>query len=310
VGYFPDVELANNGKGVLLWQGSGASGYMLLATGCSLGDLRTPVVYLTYATSFMPDPSFTMNLDTGTGLALWVATVGSNRAVVAGSVSLAGIRQGPVTLSTAGTNAGSPSLVLNSAGDAFAAWVTKTQPYTALQVTSLSDTLVADPTTLSMSGTSLMAPRIAANAANQVLLVAEAQANQTSQIVAALQGGTGGWGAFQTLSASATTQAKSPVIALNDAGQAMAVWVDKTSGSGVIQVAQYSSGVWSAPVSLSLSQYNSGVPVLYLNDTGYAVVAWLSLDSQAVDTNTFYIQAATLPSMTGTWGSVQTLSPQ
>ena len=309
-GYFPDIELSNGGKGVLLWQGSGSSGYMLLATGCSEEDLRTPIVYLSSGTSYMPDPDFVMNLETGTGLALWIATVGSNKAVVAGSVSLAGVRTGPVLLSTEGTNAGSPTVVFNSAGDAFGAWVIKTQPYFALEATSLSDTLVASPTTLSMSGASLMHPRIAANAAGQVLLVAEAQTGITaSQIVTALQGATSGWGPFQTLSASATLQAKAPEVALNESGQGVAIWVDRTSGQGVIQVAQYSSGEWGDPIPLSSTQYNSGVPMVYLHDSGYAVVSWLSLDTQSTETNTFLIQSACLPSMTGTWGSAQTLSP-
>lgn len=106
--------------------------------------------------------------------------------------------------------------------------------------------------------------------------------------------------------ASAYDWAVEPVVAVDSYGNVTAAWegTDPTTGNAVIQTSYLpNGGSWTSVQTLTSTSNNSYGPQLSVNDSGDAVLVWITYDSSG---NTA-IQASIEPS-NGTWGSISTLS--
>lgn len=102
----------------------------------------------------------------------------------------------------------------------------------------------------------------------------------TSAVWAAVYTHDGGWSAPQRLDAgvptgdSATTVER-PDVAMDGAGNGMAVWSEYFNGQMHIKLSRYTAGVgWSAPERISRTVFPGGPPRIAMSPNGEAVVVW------------------------------------
>lgn len=95
-----------------------------------------------------------------------------------------------------------------------------------------------------------------------------------------------------------------PKVAVDEAGNATAIWYTSIDGFGRIQVARRSAaGVWSAPKTLSPGGSHAGYPDVVMDPAGNTTAAW-SLNLEGTNR----IQVARRPKG-GAWSAVRTVSP-
>ena len=124
----------------------------------------------------------------------------------------------------------------------------------------------------------------------------------TEVVQAATRPAGGGWGAPVDVSAptqAAWSYSADPQLALDQAGDAVAVWAGGPSGADpVVQAASHPAGSasWQAAVDLSAPSQTAERPQVALDQAGDAVAVW----QHASDAITV-VQAASRPAATGVW---------
>jgi hypothetical protein len=102
--------------------------------------------------------------------------------------------------------------------------------------------------------------------------------------------------------------AESPQVAIDSAGNALAVWYrwnGQNSQESVVQVAEHRGDAgWAAPLKLSPTGWAAYYPQLAVNGDGDAVAVWYGENP----TSTGVVQAASRPAG-GIWGPADNLSP-
>jgi hypothetical protein len=113
----------------------------------------------------------------------------------------------------------------------------------------------------------------------------------------------GSWGEPKVLSAPISGFLP-PHVAIDDAGNAVAIWYRSIDGVGRIQTARRSAaGVWSAPKTLSPEGLHASYPDIVVDPAGNTTAAW-TVTEAAVSR----VQTASRPKG-GAWSSVKTVSP-
>ncbi|MEZ5285521.1 MAG: hypothetical protein R2712_12105 [Vicinamibacterales bacterium] len=128
---------------------------------------------------------------------------------------------------------------------------------------------------------------------------------------ARLDGTSGTWGFPAPLSASTTSEApsESTDVALNAAGNGMAVWVRREPGSDPalirVQAARYlgASRTWQAAVNLTPTLAAALYPRVAVDADGDAIVVWVAQGAA-----TLVVQSARYDASDNEWSAVQTLS--
>lgn len=156
---------------------------------------------------------------------------------------------------------------------------------------------------LSVHGEDAEAPRIALDAAGDAVAVWRRFNGADYVIQTATRPAGGSWSAPVDLSAPGE-EAQSPQLALDAAGDAVAVWTrfnGAESGTrSVVQSAFRPAGAaWSAPADLSAADRNAELPQVGIDGSGSAVAIWRSFDG-----NNFVVQAASRPAGGGWDGPV------
>jgi len=124
----------------------------------------------------------------------------------------------------------------------------------------------------------LSAPSLAADASGNAIAVWSQGTATTSSTVYARRYSGGNWGSADVLSGAGTDNASRARIAINAAGQAVAVWQESHADSLQTWVKRRSgAGAWSAAVRLDTPLGGSdsqGEPQVAIDTTGNAMVAW------------------------------------
>ena len=233
------------------------------ATRPARGGWRAPVT-LSPAGHYADFPSVAMN-PAGVAYAVWRDPAGSGF-VQAAARPAGGVWQPPVTLSTADWNSWEPQVALNAAGDAVAVWEATpagelTEDHAVVQAAARSAHAVTRfwqaPVNLSAPGRT-GSPEVALDPAGDAVAVWEDYDPSSSNDVvraATRPAASGAWQAPIMLSAADQNNSFSPQIALDSAGDALAVWQcgDGFNFSGAARAAEgtATSGVWQAPVDIS-----------------------------------------------------------
>lgn len=190
----------------------------------------------------------------------------------------------PVTLSSTSVDSSDPRIVIDSSGNAVAAWVengviqANTQPVGGSWGTSVS---------ISNSGASN--PRLGIDSSGNVTAL---WIESGVVKVATLPSG-GSWSAATALSGSGASQA---CLAVDSSGNAVAIW---TRGGFIESSTQLVGGSWSLVSVLSAS--GSDVPHVAIGADGTVVAVWHMLSS-GVD-NVIYATAL----ISGTWNTAKSM---
>ena len=224
----PDVALDAAGNAVAVWQSSadGSSSIIQAATRTSAGSWSTP--------QSLSSPGFAERPQAGVdsaGEAVAVWSFHSANARVEAAVRRAGGSWAPAqTLSSPGADALQPRVDVNPRGNAIAAWVSFDGRTNVIQTTSRSRggawSAVQD---ISPRSPDLGAPRIALDAAGDVVAVWRGLSSARERIQAVRHPARGAWSAPKLIS-SGSTDADLPDVALDATGNGAAIW---QAGNGV-----------------------------------------------------------------------------
>jgi PKD domain len=212
----------------------------------------------------------------GDTVAVWGRFNGTNAIVQSSSRPAGSSFSAPVDLSQVGGNATQPRVAVDAAGNAVVVWSRFDGANNVIQAAfrPVGGGFSA-PVDLSLPGKSAFAPQIAMNAAGEAVAVWE-RSNGTNVIVqGSIRPAGGSFSAPADLS-QAGGDADEPQVAIDGAGDAVAVWQRSNGTNTIVQEAFRLAGSgFSAPVDLSQAGGNAVEPAVAVNAAGEAAVAWV-----------------------------------
>ncbi|HEX3737348.1 MAG TPA: PKD domain-containing protein [Solirubrobacterales bacterium] len=211
----------------------------------------------------------------GDAVAVWRRYDGTDEIIQASTRTAGGVWQAPVDLSESGENAYRPQIAVDGAGDAVAVWDRSDGVHTIVQAASRPAGGSWGPSVdLSAAGESAVEAQVAVDPAGDAVVVWQ-RYNGTNDVVQAAERTVGGaWQPSVDLSESAE-DASYPDVAVDPAGDAVAVWEVREGGYYVIQGANLTAGrTWRAPVDVSAPGHYAQEARVAVDPAGDAVALW------------------------------------
>ena len=208
--------------------------------------------------------------DAGNGVAAWdEGSISVTRLVQTARFDASTGAWGPPQVRSASLTPGPPAVAITPSGDAFVVWAERTGPpgVFASRFTAVSGTWSAtEQVTADWSNT----PSVAADTAGNAVVVwqgAVGQPVRAARFVAA----TASWSAPADLSAALLDGLAAPSVAMNAAGDAVAVW----NRAGLVEAARAPAGLaFGAASTVSPVDGVNETPRVALDPAGNAIVAW------------------------------------
>ena len=214
----------------------------------------------------------------GNAIAVWVTGDGIGGFVVRSAVRPpGGTWSEPEDVSDSISAAGSPILAIDAVSEAVAVWTAFDNGDVLVQgAVRSADGEWSEPDDLSPAGqdvTPLEAPGVAIDAAGNAIAVWKLEGSNDIVQAAMRPADQENWAAPDDLS-DAGQDAGEPVVAMNGAGEAVAVWT-RLDGTNTIQAAvRPAGGDWADPDDLSDASQNAAEPDVAMDEAGEAVAVW------------------------------------
>jgi PASTA domain len=301
--FAPQVALDPAGNEVAVWALVDGGRYAVQAAARPAGGRWGAPQDLSAAGENADDPQVALNPG-GDAVAVWRHWRDSSATVQAAVRPARGKWGVPQDLSVAGVVASGPDIALDSAGNAVAVWGRYNGNDFILQAAVRpAGGAWGAPQDLSAPGRDNGGPQVALDSAGNAVVLWTRYGNGSNGVVQESARPAGGeWGAPENLSAI-DEDAGGPQIALDPAGNAIAVWLRREGINSVVQAAaRPAGGAWGAPQDLSADGQDADVPQVALDQAGEAVAVWERLNG-----SNFIVQAAAR-SAGGAWGLPQNLS--
>jgi len=300
----PQLGIDQAGDTVAVWVRFDGSNEIVQAADRPAGGSWAAAVNLSAAGEDAEDPRLAVD-PAGDAVAVWRRYDGSNVVIEAAVRTAGGSWGAPVRLSAGGENADEPSVGLDRAGNAVAVW----RRYDGFDDIVQAATRAAGgawqaPIDLSDAGQNAYEPQIAVDEGGDAVAVWARSDGSHTIIQAANRPVNGSWGTSVDLSAAGENAAE-PQVAVDAAGDAIAVWQRFNGADNVVQAAaRPAGGIWQSPVDLSESAEDASYPEVAVTPGGDAVAVW-----EVFDGSDYLIQAAT-QAAGGTWqGPVDLSAP-
>ena len=300
--YAPQAALDPAGNAVAVWLHSDGTNVIVQAAVRPGGGAWGAPQDLSTAGQDALKPQVALDA-AGNALAVWIRSNGTNYIVQAAARPAGGAWSAPQDLSAAGHDADFPQVALDAAGNGLAVWEGDNGTNEIVQAAARpAGGAWSAPQDLSATGQNAHRPQVALDPAGNALAVWE-RSNGTNLIVqAAARPAGGAWSAPQDLSA-AGHDADLPQVALDAAGNGLAVWERDNGTTEIVQAAaRPTGGAWSAPQDLSAGQ-NAANPQVALDADGNALAVW-----EHYNGTNYIVQAAARPAVSGVWQTPQDLS--
>lgn len=240
----------------------------------------------------------------GNAVAIWRRHDGSKFIVQSATRPAGGAWQGPVDLSAAGETAKEPELAVDAAGDAVAVWTRfDGLDFTVQAAVRPGGGAWQGPLDLSAAGQDAEEPQVAIDSAANALAIWSRYDGSRFVVQSARRLAAGAW--EKPLDVSVAGQnAEEPQLALDPAGNAVAVWSRFDGAKDIVQAAVGSGGggAWGLPDDLSPAGQNAEEPQVAVDPGGNAVAVWTRLNSPAD-----LVQSSSRPAG-GSWGPAVPLS--
>lgn len=211
----------------------------------------------------------------------------------------------PTNLSALGRDAAEPQLAVDAAGDTVAVWSRSDGSHTIIQASARpAGGAWSSPVDLSAAGRSATQPQVAVDAGGRVVAVWVRDNGAHKVIQGASKPPGGGWTSAPDISDSERS-AVEPDVAVDPAGNAIAVWSRFDGSDDIVQAAVLppaSGSAWSKPMDISTAGEDAEEPQVAVDGAGNAVAVWSRLEGS----NTI-AQAATRANG-GSWGTPRDLS--
>jgi hypothetical protein len=291
------VVVDGRGDAFAVWEREGCCGRSVEAAERPAGGAwESPVDLSGESERGAAEPKIAVDAS-GDSVAVW-----SESGVIQGATRAAGGEwQSPTNLSEPGRAAGRPEVAVYPDGRALVVWQRSTQGVGVIQAASSSaDGSWQPPVDLSEPGAD--SARIAVDAHGDALVVWNRLAAGARNIEAAALPYEGSWQRPVVLSAGGEGS-EIPEIAMDVAGDAVAVWEHHADGEEVIQSAFRSAGgEWQPPVDVTKPAPDALEPHVGMDAHGDAIALWARSRGMAD-----VIQAASRPAG-GAWSTSHTLS--
>jgi hypothetical protein len=241
----------------------------------------------------------------GNAVAIWERHVGGEEIVEATERPAGGDWSEPEVISLPGEEGQRSLVTIDAAGNAIAVWITDESP-TEFVVRSAARPPGgewSEPEDVSDSISEAATPWLALDAASEAVAIWTTFDSADRIVQGAVRSAEGVWSEPDDLSEAGqfVTPLETPDVAIDGAGNAIAVW--KLLGANhIVQAAvRPADGDWEEPDDLSAPGQEAGEPAVTMNEAGEAVAVWTRLDG--IDT----IQAAVRPA-DGDWTDPDDLS--
>ena len=298
----PQLALDGAGNAIAVWSRSNGTNTIIQTATRPVGGPWQAPLELSIAGQNASEPQLAVD-GAGDAVAVWRRYDGANYIVQAASRQAGGTWQQPLDLSAAGQNAEAPQVAIDSAGDAIAVWSRSDGTNTILQASSrVAGGAWQTPIDLSATGWSAASPQIAIAPSGDAVAVWRRATGAGTLIERASKPPGGYWQPPLPLSA-AGQNASEPQLAVNGAGDALAIWLRSDGTNTIVQSSERPvGGDWRTPRDLSEAGQNSSEPQIAVDSTGVAIAVWRRY-SGTHD----IVQSATKPAG-GTWQAPLDLS--
>lgn len=241
----------------------------------------------------------------GNAVAIWERHVSGKEVVEATERPAGGAWSEPEVVSLPGEEGQRSRVTIDTAGNAIAVWITgdSSTGFVVRSAVRPPGGEWSEPEDVSDSIAEAVTPWLALDASTEAVAIWTAFESGARVLQGAIRGEDGEWSEPDDLSTAGefVTPLEAPDVAIDAAGNAVAVW-KLVSPDEVVQAAvRPAGGDWAAPDDLSGAGQTGGQPAVAMNDAGLAVAVWTRLDG----TNT--IQAAVRPAGGG-WTAPDDLS--
>jgi hypothetical protein len=224
----------------------------------------------------------------GNAIAVWEQSTGTNFIIQASRFSISSSSWSAVTnLSDTGGNAFNPQVAMDSDGNAIAVWEQSTGTNNGFiqasrfSISSSSWSAVADVANLSEMGENAYVPQVAMDSAGNAIAV-WSRSDETNDIIQASRFSisSGSWSAVADVANLSDTggYALDPQVAMDSAGNAIAVWYQRTGTNTIIQASRFSGSSWSAVTDLSAPGQDALDPQVAMDSDGNAIAVWSRYD--------------------------------
>lgn len=283
----PCVAMSSGGEGLALWAAAKATGngkgelVIEAASKPAGGDWQAPV---TVAEKLSPRALVMRDCDVaidpaGDAVAVWsYETEFEFQPVWAAYRPAGGDWQAPVELAPPSNPQSAPDVAIDADGNAQAVWIGSSFVIQGAYKPAGEDwqkpESVTEAESLSEKGHSASDPQVAFDAQGDAIAAWDLYDGENEVVQAASRSYGGAWQTPVDLS-EAGQSAYVPSVAMDSAGDALAMWDLYSGEHRVVQVAaRPGGGEWQAPVDLSAADEDAYSPALAMDSEGDAVAAW------------------------------------
>jgi hypothetical protein len=185
-------------------------------------------------------------------------------------------------LETQDGDATNPQIAMDGTGNAIAVWVQVDgdERIRARRFTATTDTWAAVTDTLdNVDPTDAGAPQIAMNTNGNAIVVWRELSTTGNQVIAARGYTAGTWSPEAILNGGSGLDADVPQIAIDQAGNGIAVWTQTVGTKIRVLASRFAAGTWTVAGAIDADGSGSSArPKLAMNASGSAVVVWQSMD--------------------------------
>jgi hypothetical protein len=300
----PHIAVDPEGNATAVWSRYNGSHWIIQASTKPFeGSWQTPAD-LSNAEQDAEGPQIAIDSE-GNATAVWYRSNGSNWIIQASTKLSGGSWQTPADLSDIGQDAEVPHIALDSEGNATVVWYRSNGSNWIIQAsTKLSGGLWQHtPDDLSDTGPNAVVPQIAVDSSGNATAV-WFRFNGSNWIIQASTKPSGGsWQHTPDDLSEAGHNASSPQVAVDAAGNAIAVWQRSNGTNTIIQAStKLSEGSWLATPDLSDTGQDAAVPQIAVDSDGNATAIW----QRSNGSNTI-IQTST-KAFSGSWTTPNDLS--
>ena len=211
----------------------------------------------------------------GNGVAVWQSSDGSSSVIRAATRSAAGSWSTPQALSSGGYSE-RPHVGVDSAGEAVAVWSANGAHVRVRAAVRRAGGGWGQPETLSGPAADALQPQLAVSPRGSAVAAWASFDGRTYVIQSSSRTRGGAWSAVQDISPR-SPDLGAPKIALDSAGDALAVWRGLRSARERIQAARRPArGAWSTPAVISRGPADADLPDVALDAAGNGAGIWQS----------------------------------
>ncbi len=242
----------------------------------------------------------------GNAVAIWERHVSGKEVVEATERPAGGAWSEPEVVSLPGEEGQRSRVTIDTAGNAVAVWITgdSSTGFVVRSAVRPPGGEWSEPEDVSDSIAEAVTPWLALDASTEAVAIWTAFESGARIVQGAIRGADGEWSAPDDLSTAGefVTPLEAPDVAIDAAGNAVAVWKMVSPDEVVEAAVRPAGGDWAAPDDLSASGQHAFSPVVAANVAVGAVALW-----DRSDGSKFRVQAAVRPPH-GQWSTPDTLS--